>query len=396
MHLKTASAASVDVSASPPPVSAPADEPRLRAAPTSVHSVRVAVGAVNLALVALIGWLAWPTGSSAEPAPPPPGDAVAIVLDEQALEDARLDAVLARTPRTGLDWSPPEWFPEESADRLWVLPELDADPVFPVRKGPRLRSHAAIVADLDRGEVLYARRADDLRPVASLTKLVSALALASTGADLDQELCVSRSEWPSRSGARSRFETGVCHEAHEFLGAALVASDNRGAMGLATLSGLSYQRFLDQMAHVARDLRMEGDTWSDPSGLEDDNLATARDMLKAVTATAAHPALAPVASADSWRIERKQGPHRLGTTNRLVRRWETLAAKTGYTDTARYCFATVVRTASGRTLAVSVLGAPTNSSRFADTAALVHWAESVATPDTLEARATEADADQRR
>jgi D-alanyl-D-alanine endopeptidase (penicillin-binding protein 7) len=188
----------------------------------------------------------------------------------------------------------------------------------------------------------------------------------------------------------------VCHDADEFLGAALVASDNRGAMGLATLSGLEYDQFLGRMRDVAQDLRMEGDTWSDPSGLEDDNLATARDMLKAVTATAAHPALAPVASADSWRIERKQGPHHLGTTNRLVRRWETLAAKTGYTDTARYCFATVVRTGSGRTLAVSVLGAPTSASRFSDTAALVRWAESVADAEALEERAARAHVAQKR
>ena len=101
-------------------------------------------------------------------------------------------------------------------------------------------------------------------------------------------------------------------------------------------------------------------------------------MLKAVTAVAAHPELAPVASAASWRMERKKGPEHLRTTNRLVNRWETLAAKTGYTDTARYCFATVVRTSSGRRLAVTILGAPTSTSRFNDAATLIRWAESTA------------------
>ncbi len=280
-------------------------------------------------------------------------------------------------PRRLLDmptpWAPPVWFPAATADALWVLPDLDTPAVHD--RGPRHRAQSVIIADLDRGEVLFERRADELRPVASLTKMVSGLALASTEPDLDQELCVSKAEWPSRSGARSRFETGVCHDGHEWLGAALVASDNRGAMGLATLSGLDYDHFLGRMADVSHELRLTGDTWSDPSGLEDDNMATARDMLKAVVAVASHPLLEPAASAKQWRLDRKKGPHVLGSTNRLVRRYETLAAKTGYTDTARYCFATVVRTDDGRTLAVAVLGAPTSSSRFSDTTALIRWAE---------------------
>jgi D-alanyl-D-alanine carboxypeptidase (penicillin-binding protein 5/6) len=88
-----------------------------------------------------------------------------------------------------------------------------------------------------------------------------------------------------------------------------------------------------------------------------------------------HPDLAAVASAPSWRIETDHGPRELGSTNRLVERYQTLAAKTGYTDTAHYCFATVVRTASGRRLAAVVLGAPTTNARFADAQALLQWAE---------------------
>lgn len=312
-------------------------------------AVRTSLTLVNMALVACLAVALWPTETEAVQAPP---------------------RLLLHTPTP---WAPPTWFPEATADELWVLPSLDGDAVH--ARGPKHRSQSVIIADLDRGEVLYARRADELRPVASLTKLVSSLALASTDPDLDRELCVSKAEWPSRSGARSRFETGVCHEGHEWLGAALVASDNRGAMGLASLSGLDYEDFLDRMVDVSHDLGMKGDTWTDPSGLEDDNMASARDMLKAVTAVAHHPDLVPAATAPTWRLDRKQGPHVLGSTNRLVKRYETLAAKTGYTDTARYCFATVVRTDEGRTLGIALLGAPTSSSRFSDTTALIRWAE---------------------
>ena len=173
-------------------------------------AVRATIFSLNLVLAGALLAAAWPRGS---------------------------EAVQASSPRAALPWAPPAWFPEATADDLWVLPALDGDAVH--RKGPKVSAPSVIVADLDRGEVLFERRADELRPVASLTKMVSALALASTEPALDQELCVTRAEWPTRSGARSRFETGKCHEGWEWVGAAMVASDNRGAMGMASLSGLS-------------------------------------------------------------------------------------------------------------------------------------------------------------
>ncbi|MEZ4319679.1 MAG: serine hydrolase [Myxococcota bacterium] len=269
-------------------------------------------------------------------------------------------------------WTPPTWFPAEGADALWVLPELDGAPTHD--RGPRVRARAAIVADLDTGEVLWAQRPDDALPVASLTKTVAALALASTEPDLQQTLCVTEDLWPSRSGARSRFVTGACHTGWEYLGAALVASDNRGAMGLAGLSGLEYHAFVEQMETAGAQLGLKA-RWADPAGLEDENLASARDMLKAIVAVSAHPDLSLAASARTWKIDRDDGRRWLNTTNRLIDRWETLAAKTGYTSTARYCFSQVVQTRTGRTLATVVLGSPTMASRFADSRAMVDWAE---------------------
>lgn len=268
-------------------------------------------------------------------------------------------------------WTPPVWFPEAASDALWTLPQLDGEATSD--RGPRLRARAAILADLDRGEILYARDADAFLPVASLTKITTALAFASTDAPLDATHCVDARFYPHRSGARSRFITGSCHDGWSYLGAAMVASDNRGAYGLSVASGLDGYAFVDRMDEVSAELGMDA-SWADPSGLDDDNLATARAMLKGIVAVAAHPDLANAASADRWQIQRREGPMWLGTTNKLHTRWETLAAKTGYTDTARYCFAQVIRTEDGRTLASVVLGSPTRGSRFDDTAKLVRWA----------------------
>ena len=311
--------------------------------------LRAGLTALNVGLLVALATLWLPISSASVQLPEPPPSA----------------------PAGPLPWTPPAWHPNVDG-LLHVLEQLDGADAH--EKGPRIRARAAIVADIDRGEVLWSRNADTLRTVASLTKMVSSLTLASHPHDLDGTLCVSPEQWPSRAGARSRFETGVCHTGWEFLGAALVASDNRGAMALPALADVEYGQFVDDMHRVSRELRLEHSTWADPAGLDDANMASARDMLKAVVAVAAHPELSVAASARDWRIERKYGPQVLGTTNRLVDSYETLAAKTGYTDTARYTFATVVRTREGRHLAVAVLGAPTGGARFSDTRALIRWA----------------------
>jgi serine-type D-Ala-D-Ala endopeptidase (penicillin-binding protein 7) len=294
-----------------------------------------------------------------------------------ALWPSPTPAVAIRTePRAATEraWAPPAWFPEEVQHELWTLPALDSTPVS--RAGPKIRSASAILADLDTGEILFARDPDSPRSIASLTKLFSALTLAASDVDLDRDTCVGIEQWPSRSGGRTKLDTGSCHQGWEYLGAALVASDNRGAFTLPAVAGEEYFTFVDRMTDVAADLGARTASFADPAGLEDENMASARDVLKAVVAVAAHPELSVAASASSWRLDTGKGPRILRSTNRLAERYETLAAKTGYTDTARFCFADVVRTRSGRRLAAVVLGAPNSGARFADTTALLAWAES--------------------
>ena len=277
------------------------------------------------------------------------------------------------------DWTPPSWHPQPQA--LMGLPSMDGE--VAEGRAPRLRSRSAFVYDLDADQVLLEKNADDRRPVASLTKFVSSLAMATEAVDLDQRVCVDELFWPSRSGARSKFSTGECYLGWDLLGSALVASDNRAAYGLAVSSGLDYYQFIDRMDEVSVQLGMEQSSWADPSGLEDENLSTARDMSKAAVAVATHPTLSMAASARSWHVEKVKeigvGPKQrlLYTTNRASGRSDVdfLAAKTGYTDTARYCFTSVVRTDDGRTLAITLLGAPRSRDRWSDLDRVLRWVQ---------------------
>ena len=271
----------------------------------------------------------------------------------------------ARVLRSITPWAPPEWHPNREA--------LDVPSGFEghaEKRVPGLDSRAAFVYDVDADQVLFDRRADDPYPIASLTKLVSSLAMASEHPDLDKVVCVNDEFRPTRSGARSRLSKGECYTGWDLLGAALVSSDNRAAYGLQVVSGLEFDEFVGRMDDVAADLGMTRSSFAEPSGLEDDNFSSARDIVRATLAVAAHPELSVAASAPFWQLQpQDHGRVRLlHSTDRIAgnKRYDVLAAKTGFSNTAGYCFTTVVRTPSGRKLAISLLGAGSTGRRWSD------------------------------
>ena len=286
-----------------------------------------------------------------------------------------LEPVVAQIihPTQDLEWSPPDWVVDlgpATVDAAWTLSEMDGDAAG---ASLRLSSRSAFAFDLDSGEVLLEKRPDDPYPAASLTKLVTALTVASATPDLDERICITPEMWPGWPGASSKLNTGACTRGWDLLGAALVKSDNRAAYALTHLGPWPSTLFVDRMNEVAAGLGMESSSFVDPSGALDENLATARDLTKAVTMVAFHPLLGSVASAPFWDTDVGDRVRRLGTTNKLAGRDDLvfLAAKTGYTDTARHCFAGVVETSTGRRIALTVLGAGRSSTRWADVRRIV-------------------------
>jgi D-alanyl-D-alanine endopeptidase (penicillin-binding protein 7) len=327
-------------------------------------------------------WSALAEGLWAE-APPQPWPGTGLYQEDHpssvpALAHSGLDQALSPPPRSKT-FEPPSWFPAEQRLALTMLDDISGAPAR-TDASLQLHSRAVFVWDLDANRALLARRADDRRPVASLTKVMSALTTVAEGADLDAQVCLDLSSRPSWPGAVSRIRKGTCTTGWDLLGAALVRSDNGAAYALPEVSGLPHYVFVARMNAVSRELGMDQSTWSDPSGAEDDNISTARDMTRAIIAASLHPELGPVASAPAWSLEdQTEGKTRqLITTNSLIGRPDTdiLAAKTGYTDTARYCFTGVFRLSNGRTVAVTTLGAGRNRDRWADLRAILAWAES--------------------
>src|SRR4029079_1841141 len=158
-----------------------------------------------------------------------------------------------------------------TVDAAWALAEMDGDAV---ESSLRLSSRSAFAFDLDSGEVLLEKRPDDPYPAASLTKLVTALTVASQSPDLDERICITPEMWPGWPGASSKLNTGVCTRGWDLLGAARVKSENRAAAALTHLEPRAAARIVDQMNEVASELGMERSTFVDPSGALDENLAT--------------------------------------------------------------------------------------------------------------------------
>ena len=271
-----------------------------------------------------------------------------------------------------------DWFPDALATELLALDQLPRDGRD---QGPdlRLRARSVFVYDVDRGEVLLSRGADDRRPVASLTKLVSALAMSSEQPDLNKAACLDQAEMPSWPGAVSRLRPGLCTTGWDLLGAALVRSDNGAAYALADVAGLPLEPFVERMNEVAAELGMESSEFVDPAGLMDENLSTARDMTRAILAASLLPTVSLAASASSWEVhDHLDHPVRLLQSTTRVRGYhdiDLIASKTGYTDTARHCFSAVIRLRDGRRVAITTLGTRSSRLRWRDARALVRWLE---------------------
>ena len=278
------------------------------------------------------------------------------------------------------DWLPPAWFPAETAHELWALENVD----LPAKhsKGPKLYSRAAIIFDVDSGEVLWEKNADARRSVASLTKLHSALTMMAyqgphlhdSWNTLDETHCLSKTISPNIRGAITKFSPDSCTTGWDLLGASLLVSDNGAAMALADVSGVDHSLFVDKMNTVATELGMNNSEFADLGGFNDENISTARDVLKMTLASAFHPTISLVSSAKSWEVRySKERSKTIGSTNKAHRKGlEFLIAKTGYTDTARHGFTAVYRQ-KGRTIGFTVLGAWFSHRRWKDVAAVIDW-----------------------
>lgn len=240
-----------------------------------------------------------------------------------------------------------------------------------------LHSEIALVQDLESSTVLYQKNAAQIRPVASITKLMTALIVAESGLPLDERLSISEADIDRLRNSGSRLPIGTELSRGEMLHLALMSSENRTANALGRYYPGGMPAFVQAMNDKARSLGMRDTRFVDPTGLSAENVSSPSDLVKLLRAVAKHPLIRQYTTDDTHQIEVGRGRHLVyNNTNRLVKNsnWDIKISKTGFINEAGQCLVMVTRI-DGRDLAIVLLNAQGRYSRIGDAVRVRNFVE---------------------
>jgi len=246
-----------------------------------------------------------------------------------------------------------------------------------------LRSNAALVIDAATGEIVIDKNGDKLTPIASITKLMTAIVILESGLDLEAPVALSREDVDLKKGSRSRLRTGASLTRDDLLLIALMASENRAAAALGRSYPGGTQAFVAAMNEMAAELGMDDTRFVDPTGLSPANVSSARDLAKLVRAAHAYPLIREYSTRDKATVLACKQKMNYRNTNGLVRNshWEIDLSKTGYISEAGRCLVMQVRLAS-KDLIVVLLDSWGKHSRVGDANRIRKWLETTAAAGT--------------
>lgn len=218
-----------------------------------------------------------------------------------------------------------------------------------------LRSTVALVVDLGSGDELFAKNPQLVVPIASITKLMTALVVLRTGAPLDEVVTIASDDVDRLKKSTSRLRVGVKLTRREMLELALMSSENRAAHALARSQPGGESEFVTAMNATARQLGMTDTRFVDPTGLSPSNQSTARDLTKLVKAACEVPLISQLSTTPQHVVTLGRRHLLYRNTNRLIRRsdWDIELQKTGFINEAGKCL--VMQTQIGRRRLVMIL-----------------------------------------
>jgi D-alanyl-D-alanine endopeptidase (penicillin-binding protein 7) len=242
----------------------------------------------------------------------------------------------------------------------------------------------AVVIDPATNEILYEKNASASVPIASLSKLMTAMVFLEQQPDLDRQVEVTSDEL--QGGGHTQLRNHERVAIRDLLHMSLMCSDNVATRVLARESGLPREDFLARMNRHGIELGLERTRFVEFTGLDERNVSTATDCARMLRAAAALPTIQEITTTRSYEFTSEyrtwRRRHQIANTNRLLYgRYEVRGGKTGFILEAGYCLATWVHT-QGRDLIAVVLGAPTAATRFADVVRLVQRTTETGTAPT--------------
>jgi len=242
-----------------------------------------------------------------------------------------------------------------------------------------LRSASALVQDADTGEIVFTKNSEAILPIASITKLMTAMVIIDRGLDLEERVVLGKEDVDRRKGSKSRLRNGVELSRDELLLLALMASENRAAAALGRTYPEGKEAFVAAMNEKAAALGMTDSRFVDPTGLSSGNVSSARDLAKLVHAAHGYELIREYSTRDRATVKVYGRPMSFRNTNGMVRspQWEINLSKTGYISEAGRCLVMRVRLAS-KDLIVVLLDSWGRHSRVGDANRLKKWLEASA------------------
>ncbi|MCP5286977.1 MAG: D-alanyl-D-alanine endopeptidase [Burkholderiaceae bacterium] len=237
-----------------------------------------------------------------------------------------------------------------------------------------LQSSVALVVDQDTDEVLFSKNPDAVLPIASITKLMTAMVVVQGGQSLNDELTITQDDVDTLKGSSSRLAVGTRLTRGEMLHLALMSSENRAAHALGRHYPGGLDAFISAMNAKASLLGMHATHYVDPTGLSSSNRSSAQDLALLVRAASEVPLISELSTTREAAVDvgRRQLQYR--NSNALVRdpEWTIALQKTGYIREAGRCVVMQAEMA-GRKLIMVLLDAAGSYTRTADAERLRSW-----------------------
>jgi D-alanyl-D-alanine carboxypeptidase/D-alanyl-D-alanine endopeptidase (penicillin-binding protein 7) len=230
-----------------------------------------------------------------------------------------------------------------------------------------LGSQSVLVVEDDTGKVLLEKNANVQVPIASLTKLMTAMVVLDAKQDMDQPISIDRADVDMLKHSTSRVPVGAEISRGDVLQLALMSSDNRAAASLARTFPGGQEGFKAAVNAKIRKLGLTQTVIEEPTGLSPHNRSTATDLVKMASAAGAYPEIRRITTDTKDVISIKGRKVEYHNTNRLVgaKGWDVGLSKTGYTEEAGRCLIMRFKSA-GKNATLVLLNAKANSARLMD------------------------------
>jgi D-alanyl-D-alanine endopeptidase (penicillin-binding protein 7) len=247
-----------------------------------------------------------------------------------------------------------------------------------------LRSAAALVFDQEEGRLLYAKNTEAVMPIASITKLMTAIVVLDANLPLDDTIAVTQDDVDKLKGSSSRLRVGVKLSRKEMLRLALMASENRAASALSRHYPGGQAAFVEAMNAKAKQLGMRDTRFVDPTGLNPNNVSTALNLAMLVNAGYRYDLIRQFSTTESVNLAMQGSRRHRGVafrnSNALVRSgdWEIGLQKTGYISEAGRCLVMQARIAA-KPVIIVLLDSWGKLTRVADANRIKRWVEGLNT-----------------